>query len=264
MNCNETPEPVTESQIHFSLSSAPVDAPDSSCFKRLQVSWPCGQHQLFPQLLASPHLQLIPTSSPHPINTPGCSPQPVWRTCCPSASLSQQHHTKVKHEIIETQNVSAHAAGDAAQGMVTPASCFPSILLPASHLPCPSPAFVAPGHSITASVEETWAEKQIQVQNQSSLCNSSSFSPSPGAAANPDWISMRSAVWDAAGRELTASTNKQTNYTKGWECCGSRGIRSTWVETGRGTRWEKALKESILLRCSPWAAIPAPQPPKGR
>lgn len=57
-----------------------------------------------------------------------------------------------------------------------------------------------------------------------SLCNSSCFPPSPGAAAKPEFISMQSAlIWDAGERG-----NKQTNVkAEGWGCCGARRVRGS-------------------------------------
>lgn len=84
------------------------------------------------------------------------------------------------------------------------------------------------------------AEKQIQVQKRSSLCNSSGFSLSPGAAANPEFISMQSAlIWDAGGRgaDRQVQTNKLQKQRAGDAAdpdgCEAPGYGG-WVETGRG------------------------------
>lgn len=116
------------------------------------------------------------------------------------------------------------------------------LLHPASHpIPCscsciPSPAHspsCIPSHPISCSCPILHplsclprAQNHTQVQHGCSLCSSSCSSPpSPGAAANPEFISMQSAlIWDAAegGADKQVQTNKHTNYkAKEQGCCGS-------------------------------------------
>ena len=117
-----------------------------------------------------------------------------------------------------------------------PIPCSCSILHPIpspAHAPSCIPSHPIPSHPISCSCPIPHppsclprAQNHTQVQHGCSLCSSSCSSPpSPGAAANPEFISMQSAlIWDAAegGADKQVQTNKHTNYkAKEQGCCGS-------------------------------------------
>lgn len=109
-----------------------------------------------------------------------------------------------------TSGVCVHGQGERRGGVSTAARAVLCIPLPATDSPCvPSPA---PAPSCIPPPRLPRAQNQTQVQHGCSLCSSSCSSPpSLGAAANPEFISMQSAlIWDTAEGELTSEC-KQTN-----------------------------------------------------
>lgn len=161
------------------------------------MQW-CAFHCLLLMYLASHPLAHTPSSIPSPASAPPCSPSPAHAPpCSPFHPIPSPAHALsciLSHPLL----------------MLHPASHPISCSCPIPHPPSCLPR----------------AQNHTQVQHGCSLCSSSCSSPpSPGAAANPEFISMQSAlIWDAAegGADKQVQTNKHTNYkAKEQGCCGS-------------------------------------------